>query len=356
MPRVKRGVTAHARHKKIIAQAKGYRGRRKNVFRIAKQAVIRAGQMAYRDRASESASSAHCGSCASMPQPANTDSRTVGSWMDSARRESQSIARYWPRWRSPTRLHLRTLPNRQRPASEKLSIQLQGDDEGGRPHVFPLSSYEDLGMFDVSMKSSGTRTSAIARRRHLPSSKTCACDFSDGRAGSPWRQEPSGHWRPNLRPEAGRRLNDGKKAIRNTLEARKAALSADALQSRLASERLDVSLPGRGQASGGLHPVTRTWREDLLAVSSHRIRSRGRAGARRRLPQLRSPQHSGAPSRTCHADTFYFPDGNCSAPTPRRCRYGSCSRAAPSENHRSGRVYRCDSDQTHTRCSIRWRD
>ena len=50
MPRVKRGVTAHARHKKIIAQAKGYRGRRKNVFRIAKQAVIRAGQMAYRDR------------------------------------------------------------------------------------------------------------------------------------------------------------------------------------------------------------------------------------------------------------------------------------------------------------------
>ena len=50
MPRVKRGVTAHARHRKIIAQAKGYRGRRKNVFRVAKQAVIRAGQMAYRDR------------------------------------------------------------------------------------------------------------------------------------------------------------------------------------------------------------------------------------------------------------------------------------------------------------------
>ena len=50
MARVKRGVTAHARHKKVIAQAKGYRGRRKNVFRVAKQAVIRAGQMAYRDR------------------------------------------------------------------------------------------------------------------------------------------------------------------------------------------------------------------------------------------------------------------------------------------------------------------
>ena len=50
MPRVKRGVTARARHKKVIKLAKGYRGRRKNVFRVAKQAVIRAGQMAYRDR------------------------------------------------------------------------------------------------------------------------------------------------------------------------------------------------------------------------------------------------------------------------------------------------------------------
>ena len=50
MPRVKRGVTARARHKKVIEQAKGYRGRRKNVYRVAKQAVTKAGQYAYRDR------------------------------------------------------------------------------------------------------------------------------------------------------------------------------------------------------------------------------------------------------------------------------------------------------------------
>lgn len=50
MPRVKRGVTARARHKKVIALAKGYRGRRKNVYRITKQAVMKAGQYAYRDR------------------------------------------------------------------------------------------------------------------------------------------------------------------------------------------------------------------------------------------------------------------------------------------------------------------
>jgi large subunit ribosomal protein L20 len=50
MSRVKRGVTARARHKKVLELAKGYRGRRKNVYRIAKQAVMKAGQYAYRDR------------------------------------------------------------------------------------------------------------------------------------------------------------------------------------------------------------------------------------------------------------------------------------------------------------------
>ncbi len=50
MPRVKRGVTAHARHKKVLKKAKGYYGARRKVYRVAKQAVIKAGQYAYRDR------------------------------------------------------------------------------------------------------------------------------------------------------------------------------------------------------------------------------------------------------------------------------------------------------------------
>ena len=50
MPRVKRGVTARARHRKVLDKAKGYRGRRGNVYRIAKNAVTKAGQYAYRDR------------------------------------------------------------------------------------------------------------------------------------------------------------------------------------------------------------------------------------------------------------------------------------------------------------------
>ncbi|MGN1035128.1 MAG: 50S ribosomal protein L20, partial [Rhodocyclaceae bacterium] len=50
MSRVKRGVTARARHKKVLDLAKGYRGRRKNVYRVAKEAVMKAGQYQYRDR------------------------------------------------------------------------------------------------------------------------------------------------------------------------------------------------------------------------------------------------------------------------------------------------------------------
>src|SRR3569623_2679974 len=50
MPRVKRGVTARARHKKVLDQAKGYYGKRRNVFRVATQSVTKAGQYDYRDR------------------------------------------------------------------------------------------------------------------------------------------------------------------------------------------------------------------------------------------------------------------------------------------------------------------
>ena len=71
MPRVKRGVTARARHKKVLALAKGFRGRRGNVFRIAKQAVMRLGNMPTVTAAPRSACSASCGSPVSTPLPVN---------------------------------------------------------------------------------------------------------------------------------------------------------------------------------------------------------------------------------------------------------------------------------------------
>ena len=68
MPRVKRGVTARARHKKIIALAKGFRGRRGNVFRVAKEAVMKAGQYATEIVVPKNVYSAACGLHVSTPQ------------------------------------------------------------------------------------------------------------------------------------------------------------------------------------------------------------------------------------------------------------------------------------------------
>jgi large subunit ribosomal protein L20 len=67
MARVKRGVTTHAKHKRILEDAKGYYGRRKNTIRIARQAVEKAGQYAYRDRKVKKRTSVGCGSSASTP-------------------------------------------------------------------------------------------------------------------------------------------------------------------------------------------------------------------------------------------------------------------------------------------------
>lgn len=71
MPRVKRGVTARARHKKVLALAKGFRGRRGNVFRVAKQAVMKAGQMPTVTAVPRSACSVSCGSRVSTPPRVN---------------------------------------------------------------------------------------------------------------------------------------------------------------------------------------------------------------------------------------------------------------------------------------------
>ena len=151
------------------------------------------------------------------------------------------------------------------------------------------------------------------------------------------------------RPEAGKRLNDGKRAIRAALDARKVVLSSDILRERLASERIDVSLPGRGQTSGGLHPVTRT----LERISSL-FRSIGFEVAEgpeleddyHNFEALNIPAHH--PARAMQ-DTFYFPDGRLlrTHTSPVQIRVMQ-SRQPPLRIIAPGRVYRCDSDQTHT--------
>ena len=154
---------------------------------------------------------------------------------------------------------------------------------------------------------------------------------------------------PGLRPEAGKRLNDVRQAIRAALAARKAALAAEALRSRLASERLDVSLPGRGQSSGGLHPVTRTL--ERIASLFRTIGFEVAEGPEledeyHNFEALNIPAHH--PARAMQ-DTFYFPDGRLlrTHTSPVQIRVMR-SRRPPLRIIAPGRVYRCDSDQTHT--------
>ena len=154
---------------------------------------------------------------------------------------------------------------------------------------------------------------------------------------------------PELRPEAGRRLNDARRAIRDALDERKAALSADVLQSRLASERLDVSLPGRGQSSGGLHPVTRTLERIsslFRAIGFEVVEGPEIEDDYHNFEALNIPAHH--PARAMQ-DTFYFPDGRLlrTHTSPVQIRVMQ-SRPPPLRIIAPGRVYRCDSDQTHT--------
>ncbi len=154
---------------------------------------------------------------------------------------------------------------------------------------------------------------------------------------------------PELRPEAGKRLNDGRRAIQDALDARRAALAADALRSRLSSERLDVSLPGRGQSSGGLHPVTRTLERVssmFRAIGFDVVEGPEIEDDHHNFEALNIPAHH--PARAMQ-DTFYFPDGKLlrTHTSPVQIR-AMRSRPPPLRIIAPGRVYRCDSDQTHT--------
>ena len=154
---------------------------------------------------------------------------------------------------------------------------------------------------------------------------------------------------PDLRPAAGKRLNDGRRAIQDALEARKAALSADVLRSRLASEGIDVSLPGRGQSNGGLHPVTRTLERIcslFRAIGFEVVEGPEIEDDYHNFEALNIPAHH--PARAMQ-DTFYFPDGRLlrTHTSPVQIRVMQ-SRQPPLRIVAPGRVYRCDSDQTHT--------
>lgn len=151
------------------------------------------------------------------------------------------------------------------------------------------------------------------------------------------------------RKEAGQKINDAKRSFQAALEERKTALEAEKLNAQLAEESIDVSLPGRGQQSGGLHPVTRTMQriKTLFAGLGFDVAEGPEIeDDYHNFEALNIPSHH--PARAMH-DTFYF-NANTLLRThtsPVQVREMETTEP-PLRLIAPGRVYRCDSDLTHT--------
>jgi phenylalanyl-tRNA synthetase alpha chain len=151
------------------------------------------------------------------------------------------------------------------------------------------------------------------------------------------------------RPAAGQAINHAKGQVQEAVQARRAVLENDQLRNELAAGAVDLSLPGRGQAPGGLHPVTRT-RERIEGI----FRAAGFNVADG--PEVEDEFHNftalnipdNHPARAMH-DTFYFPGGQLlrTHTSPVQIRT-MAEQGAPLRIIAPGRVYRCDSDMTHT--------
>jgi phenylalanyl-tRNA synthetase alpha chain len=151
------------------------------------------------------------------------------------------------------------------------------------------------------------------------------------------------------RPAAGQEINRVKQMVQAGIEARNAALQAEQLNAQLASETIDVTLPGRGQHLGGLHPVTITLRriEALFRPLGFTVAEGPEIeDDEHNFSALNIPDHH--PARAMH-DTFYF-DAHTLLRThtsPVQVRVMETT-APPLRVIAPGRVYRCDSDLTHT--------
>src|SRR5918994_1137699 len=202
MARVKRGVQAGRRHKKILAKAKGYYNARRKVYRAAKQAVIKAGQYAYRDRRQKkrefralwiarinAAARLHGMSYSKLINGLNLAGLEVDRMGDPATLASQALA----------------------------EIAASGN----------LAALDDVRVRWLGKK--GTLTEQLKSLRDVPAAE---------------------------RPAAGQRINEAKQQVQAALDGRRASLESAEVERKLTDSRIDDTLPGRGEERGGLHPVT----------------------------------------------------------------------------------------------------
>ena len=147
----------------------------------------------------------------------------------------------------------------------------------------------------------------------------------------------------------GQKINEGKRKLQQLLETKRVALEAAAIDEQLKNEAIDVTLPGRGRSEGGLHPVTRTVRRitALFAQLGFAV-SEGPEVENEyyNFEALNIPEYH--PARAMH-DTFYFGDGRLlrTHTSSVQIRYME-KNPPPIRIIAPGRVYRCDSDMTHT--------
>ena len=151
------------------------------------------------------------------------------------------------------------------------------------------------------------------------------------------------------RPAMGSRINQAKEAIEAALNSRRDAIQIKKLDTQLAGEALDVTLPGRGLGTGGLHPVTRTLEriESLFRSIGFDVASGPEIETDfYNFTALNIPENH--PARAMH-DTFYVDDKNLlrTHTSPVQVHYMQNNRP-PFKVIAPGRVYRCDSDVTHT--------
>ena len=163
------------------------------------------------------------------------------------------------------------------------------------------------------------------------------------------RLKSLGQLPPEERSAAGQEINKAKQEVQAQLNTRRESLESVALEAKLAADAVDVSLPGRGSSIGGRHPVSRAQSriERIFSNAGFGIRSGPEIEDEfHNFTALNIPENH--PARAMH-DTFYFPGGNLlrTHTSPVQIR-SIVEEGVPIRIIAPGRVYRCDSDQTHT--------
>ena len=151
------------------------------------------------------------------------------------------------------------------------------------------------------------------------------------------------------RPAAGAKINEAKQQVQDSITIKRTMMAADALSEQLAVESIDVTLPGRAQVNGGLHPVTMTIEriENFFSQIGFSVAQGPEIeDDYHNFEALNIPAHH--PARAMH-DTFYFGDGTLLRTHTSGVQVRTMEKQQPPIRIICpGRVYRCDSDQTHS--------